>query len=341
MKNDALADKNGQSEHRHQSVDILLDDILRIKPGELVYVISDTNTLVSTRSLMDQIMLRKAVPVLGVYVGEEFRSGLEPPSCVSKAAEVADVAIAAATMSLANTSLRRILHDNGGRFFSCPSFSFDLLDTVLAGVDLEAVRSDGTAVSKLLEQGKQATVVSGENSEYTLELDISERRGNAQIALCGDAGSFASLSLEANVSPHEDKGDGAVEVSALHPTNRKGSEWRKSVLHFKDGKIVDIVGLPADTDFIEKVLKSYEDDQMYHFAELGVGLNPVTRFTGESYIADESARGTIHFGMGRSISLGGCKHAAGHVDFIVECPTVRIDHISLLREGHIIIPNAR
>jgi leucyl aminopeptidase (aminopeptidase T) len=82
-------------------------------------------------------------------------------------------------------------------------------------------------------------------------------------------------------------------------------------------------------DFME----SFGDPEMYCAAELGIGLNQLSRCRGSSYIEDESAYRTFHIGFGRNLALGGDHNAAGHFDIVVHNPTIITGESVLMKDG--------
>ena len=91
-------------------------------------------------------------------------------------------------------------------------------------------------------------------------------------------------------------------------------------------------------DKLAEILAAYKDPQMYMVAEFGIGLNPCAKLTGCSYLADESALGTVHFGFGTNLSQGGNRNAAAHFDAIIISPSIEIDGARVMKDGAFTIP---
>jgi 2,5-dihydroxypyridine 5,6-dioxygenase len=105
----------------------------------------------------------------------------------------------------------------------------------------------------------------------------------------------------------------------------------------KKGSIVKIEG-GQQADKLAAILKAYNDPQMYMVAEFGIGMNPCAKLTGHSYLADESALGTVHFGFGTNLSQGGNRKAAAHFDAIILKPDIEIDGTLIMKQGTFTIP---
>ena len=68
--------------------------------------------------------------------------------------------------------------------------------------------------------------------------------------------------------------------------------------------------------------------------EFGVGLNPRATLCGRM-LEDEGAYGTIHFGIGANLALGGTNDAPIHIDAVVKKPAVRVDETVLIDCGDV------
>ena len=59
-------------------------------------------------------------------------------------------------------------------------------------------------------------------------------------------------------------------------------------------------------------------------AELGIGYNSKAKLSGNMLI-DEGTYGTIHFGFGSNLALGGLNETNFHLDFVTYEDTIMID----------------
>ena len=91
----------------------------------------------------------------------------------------------------------------------------------------------------------------------------------------------------------------------------------------ESGMIVEMTG-GAQADQLRTHLESFNEPLCFNVAELGVGLNPNARLTGEM-LEDEGVVGTIHIGIGTSHTLGGDVMAPTHYDLLVWEPTIEVD----------------
>ena len=93
-------------------------------------------------------------------------------------------------------------------------------------------------------------------------------------------------------------------------------------------------GVQAET--LRNHLESFGDRHCFNVAELGVGLNPNARLTGEM-LEDEGVLGTIHIGIGTSHTLGGEIMAPTHYDLLMWEPTIEVDGTAIQRGKQILV----
>ncbi len=103
------------------------------------------------------------------------------------------------------------------------------------------------------------------------------------------------------------------------------------VCQVKDGRITSIEG-SRQAQMLKDDLASKADPNVYNIAEMGMGLNPKCHFCG-FMLEDEGVEGSVHIGIGTSITLGGTVKAACHYDLIMTGATVVADGKVLLQDG--------
>ena len=109
----------------------------------------------------------------------------------------------------------------------------------------------------------------------------------------------------------------------FHPYLGIGILEEPIVCTMERGYITRMEGGP-EADRLREYLSSFGDHNCFNVAELGVGLNPNARLTGEM-LEDEGVLGTIHIGIGTSHTLGGEIVAPTHYDLLMWEPTIEVD----------------
>ncbi len=118
--------------------------------------------------------------------------------------------------------------------------------------------------------------------------------------------------------------EGTLVVDASIPYLGIGSIREPFTCRIEQGFITDIEGGGDQVKVLQDDIASHGDQNCWNIAELGVGLNPNARMTG-NMLEDEGVLNTIHIGIGTSMMLGGTIKAATHYDLIMWDPTIEID----------------
>ena len=93
--------------------------------------------------------------------------------------------------------------------------------------------------------------------------------------------------IEVNVVPVTGSAEGTIIVDASVPYLGIGILDEPIVCSVRNGYIVEMTG-GAQADFLRRHLESFADPHCFNVAELGVGLNPNARLTGEM-LEDEAS----------------------------------------------------
>lgn len=147
-----------------------------------------------------------------------------------------------------------------------------------------------------------------------------------------ESGQFSTIpTIEANVSPLEGSANGTIVANASIPYIGIGVLEEPVVCQVRDGKIISIEG-GRQAQLLREDLEKKNDPNVYNIAEMGMGMNPNCYFCG-FMLEDEGVEGSVHIGIGTSITLGGTVKAACHYDLIMTGATVEADGVVLLKDG--------
>ena len=175
--------------------------------------------------------------------------------------------------------------------------------------DFREVAPTCKAVAGILAGAKEVRLTTPHGTDLTFSAE--GRRSNAMYCMV-EPGEFSPVpTVEANVSPLEGTAQGIIVANASIP----------------------YIGIQAE--MLKRDLEQKQDPNVYNIAELGVGLNPKCRFMG-FMLEDEGVRGSVHIGIGTSITLGGNVKAACHYDLIMTEPTLIVDGQMVLHNGSVV-----
>jgi leucyl aminopeptidase (aminopeptidase T) len=106
-------------------------------------------------------------------------------------------------------------------------------------------------------------------------------------------------------------------------------------LQVEAGFVRNISGGRTAQEFTS-LLESYNDPNVYNIAEMGIGTNEKAELSG-MLIEDERILGAFHFGIGKSLNIGGTVDAPFHTDGMILKPNVYVDGQLVVEDGKILI----
>ena len=140
---------------------------------------------------------------------------------------------------------------------------------------------------------------------------------------------------EMNVAPVEGSANGKLVIDlTMHHIGRLASPIE---LYVKHGRIVRIEG-GADARTLRDYLETYGDENAYMCpAEASVGVNAKAVVRGIQR-EDKNIYGSMHFGLGTNIDVGGSIKSKIHMDGVILEPTLYVDGKMTIQDGRFLVP---
>jgi hypothetical protein len=140
---------------------------------------------------------------------------------------------------------------------------------------------------------------------------------------------------EFNVAPVEGTANGKLVIDlTMHHLGRLSSPIELTV---RDGRITSIDG-GIDARILKDFLATYGDDNAYLCpAEASVGVNAKAIIRGIQR-EDKNIMGTLHFGLGTNVDVGGSIMSKIHMDGVILEPTLYVDGVKRIDNGKILVP---
>lgn len=307
--------------------------------GERVLLLTDS----TTRDLVGRFMGAAgevgALPtVIEIAVGD--RHGLEPPPAVADEMANVDLVVALTKMSFAHTRARRQAAARGTRYLSMPGYSVALLADPCIRADYRGQEALVRSIAAMFSAGSAVRVTTRGGTNLT--LGIIGREGNCCPGFVSDDYLLGSPpDIEANVSPAEWESAGTIVVDGSVTSDEIGLVDSPITLTISGGRIVRFGS--ERPDYISKLTKLFAavgDSRAYTLAECGIGLNPLARLTG-NMLTDEGVLGSVHFGFGSNITVGGMNEVAFHIDCVAQNASLWIDEHQILEEGELCVRSTR
>ena len=305
----------------------------RVKADDKVVVVTDFTMTGLAERVAAAAAACGAEVVLCVIPPRE-RDGQEPPSPAAAAMLEARIIFSPVSKSITHTKAMRAALEAGARAVLMTAHNEDVLTSpALLKTDFAAqadvCRRMGTAFTK----GDFVRLTSPRGTDLT--FSIKGRRANV-LTNIPEPGELAPVpTIEVNVVPVEGAPEGTIVADASVPYLGIGVLKEPITCTVKEGYITHIEG-GEQARFLDADLKSHGDRNCFNVAELGVGLNPNARLTG-NMLDDEGVVGTIHIGIGTSYTLGGKIVAPIHYDLIMWEPTIEVDGTVIQRGTDILV----
>ncbi len=140
---------------------------------------------------------------------------------------------------------------------------------------------------------------------------------------------------EFNVAPVEGSANGKLVIDlTMHHIGRLYTPIELTV---KDGRVIEIEGGP-EARILRDYLEAYGDENAYMCpAEASVGVNAKAVVRGIQR-EDKNIWGTLHFGLGTNVDVGGSVKSKIHMDGVVLHPTLEVDGVKKIERGRFLVP---
>jgi leucyl aminopeptidase (aminopeptidase T) len=312
----------------------ILDKCLALKQGEQLLVLADTDNLDVGKLFVLAGQERGAEAMLLVYK-PRTRHGEELPKVIAEAMKAADAIVAPTTFSVNHTNARKAASAAGARLIFFPGCKEAMFLDGSLDIDFVVQAEIIMRLSRVLDAGSSVRVRSNDGrTDFT--LDIRGRKSVPQTGICHAPGTISPPPcIETAVSPVEWSTNGiAVIDGAIVP----GAEVTEPVsLTIENGRIVAIDTTGRDGRYLDTLLRSYKDENIYAHVELGFGLNPNARIGRGIELEDEGEFGTVHLGIGNGITFGSTIRASGHIDLVIRHPIVEVDGAVVLKDRQVLV----
>jgi 2,5-dihydroxypyridine 5,6-dioxygenase len=304
----------------------------KVQKDENVVIIAEPKTINIAKSVATAVSAVGAEPSIITIIPRKADS-TEPPKTVAAAMKESDVFISAVFTSITHTQAVVDACKNGSRGIMLTQFDENMLINSGVHADFPSVAPICKAVANVLEDAKDIHLTTIHGTD--LRLTAVGRKSNAMTCMV-EPGQFAPVpTVEANVSPIEHTASGTIVADASIPYLGIGVLKENVVCKVENGFITEITG-GHEAKILREDLAAKNDPNVYNIAEIGVGLNPECKFNG-FMLEDEGVFGSVHIGIGSSITLGGTIKASCHYDLIQTGVTLVVDGVTVIKDGDVVL----
>lgn len=313
-----------------QGARIIVENWLHAQPEDVLHFITDETKPREAEAFLHAARQIGAIPKLTVLPSGSVQAG-DSIEEMRNIMSYATAIIGATSNSFITTNAVNYALRHGARFLSLPlstNNGSSLLEQDFLNMDPNAAARMGRPMLRCLLGSDSVHITTKLGTDIT--FGIRGRKPGIFNGVTARAGVCASASFEVYIPPEETVTHGRVILDGS--MGYIGLVKQPLELGFEKGYLTYIESTP-DGLRLKAYLEEFGDPEMYCAAELGIGLNRLSRCRGVSYIEDESAYGTFHIGFGRNLALGGDHDAAGHFDIVMHDPTIITGESVLMKDG--------
>lgn len=306
-----------------QSADFILKKLFHVKKNEKVLIVADKTKKSIAKAFYDSARRISKASILKIPVGKVH--GEEPKRYVASAMKKADVILIVTDKSLSHTKARKEATKAGARIASMPGINAAMMKRAVV-LDYKKMRRTKKKILNLLKKAKICRVTTKKGTDIIFRIPKIRYNHNKKHGL-KHKGNWDNLpSGEACFTPLDANGIYVIDASIL---DKKVDKPIKITV--KNRYAVKIEGGKL-ANKLKNILKNLHDKNSYNIAELGIGVNPNAKITGE-ILEDEKVLGTCHIALGSSFAIGGRIRAKCHLDGVIRKPTIIVGKKVIMKNG--------
>jgi aminopeptidase len=198
-----------------------------------------------------------------------------------------------------------------------PGITEDMMKEGPINIDYREMRSTAKYLINNLQNADSLYITTDAGTDLKLGIsgrtfldDVSIKQGSMGNLPCG----------EIYCAPEETKATGRVVFNAS--IGDIGLLKESLTAEIENGKIVEFKS--SNPQLVDKITNLSEIDREARIiGELGIGINPSARITG-NMLEDEKAIGTAHIAFGNNEDFGGINNSKIHRDFLISKPSIEV-----------------
>ncbi len=300
----------------------------RVKPRERVLVVTDRGRSLRIGHAVYQASLEAGAEAVLVIMEPGAYPGAEVSKPVAEAMKASDVIFGMTTSSLYHTEARLEACRAGARLVAATEITEEMMTSGGIEADFEAQLPLVEELAQKMGQGEAIRLTTPAGTELR-----AKRGGRLPLRFTGLAhhqGDAVGVpTIEVALAPLEGTCEGKVVVDGSG--SYLGLIRDPIQIRIKNGRAVSITG-GEKARALTELLEKQEDPNSWNVGEIGIGLNPCCRLTG-NIVEDEGKLGTCHVALGNNVTLGGANRARVHIDLVMWKPTLYIDE-RIVFSGH-------
>ena len=192
---------------------------------------------------------------------------------------------------------------------------------------------------KLLNNARRARITSEKGTE--IEMELGQYKTNCSSGVVekgvGFVGGMEILPAgQVTRVPNKHSANGVVMIDRSIGAYNFSPLYETIKIKVENGFVTDIEG-QIEAKRLRKFIAELEDPNLFNLTELGIGVNPRCKFTGEAAPAEDThTQGCVSVALGCDVHLGGEVKAKVHMDSTSWFPTLELDGRVVLEKGRLL-----
>ncbi len=310
-----------------QSAGFILKKLFEVKKNEKVLIVADRTSMNLAKVFYSSAKKLAKPEILKIPVGKI--DGEEPPKYAADAMKKADVILLIAEKSLSHTNARKNATAAGVRIASMPGITASMLKRAVV-LDYKKMYNAKDKLMNILRKAKKCRVTTkkGTDIEFRIPKLKFDKRKKQGLKYPGHWNNLPAG--EAYFAPKDANGVYVIDASVM---DKKVDKPIKITVKDRYAKKIEGGKLAAK---LRNTLKKLRDKNSYNIAELGIGINPKAKITG-NILEDEKVLGTCHIALGSSFAIGGKIKAKCHLDGVIKNPTIIVGKKTIMKNGKLMV----
>jgi len=328
--------------------------VRNIKPGHRVLVLTDTAHDPRVWQAVQSVLCELGADVTVALFERRPADYYDPPSAVCEAMMKSDINVLVASTGMLHAPANfRAMEAGIPAICMDGGMTLEMFQSGAVTDDMKqiAVRKHYVAKNVFGAGAKECRVTSRYGTDFAYRVDdrifVPPLPGNSfdpykiinfdkdENRKGGNLLYYLFPTGEFNVAPIEGSANGKLVIDLT--MHHLGRLWTPIELHVEKGRVTRIDG-GADARILRDYLTVYGDDNAYMCpAEASVGVNAKAIVRGIQR-EDKNIMGTMHFGLGTNIDVGGSVKSKIHMDGVILEPTLYVDGVKRIDNGRFLVP---
>jgi leucyl aminopeptidase (aminopeptidase T) len=320
-----------------RSADLIIRRLLAVKPGEQVAIVCDPHSEMgmayALAGAVESVGAEYTILIMPTR-GTQRKNDLTP--VIEQGLRAADCLIGLTGASGAPTyssAVKELYNQERLRTISMVMRDMENFTSGGALADYEQLFEEGQQLAEIWEKAAHIHVTSPAGTD--LRASIAGEKVIVECGFATEPGLEAAFSDgEVSQMPRVNTAEGLVVVDG--PIAHIGQLSSPITLRVQGGRIVSVEGDSRQAQELRHIVETIP--QAANIAEIGIGLNPMSRRNGD-FEEEKKARGNVHIALGDNVFYGGDVHSPVHMDMVIYNPTVRLDGRKVVERGQVYIEN--